>query len=62
MKPLMSRKVTRGCIDLKEWQASEHHLTDEGREDFRTRQLKRIADADKARASKVQPITKKRTA
>lgn len=59
MKPLMSRKVTRENKNLGDWEPAEHHLTDDGREDFRARQLKRIADADKARQSKVQPIKRK---
>lgn len=62
MKPLLSTKVTRDCVDLKEWKASEHHLTDDGREEFRARQLARIKAADKARAdvtAKIQPIKRK---
>lgn len=61
MNPLMSRKVTRQCKNLGEWEASEHHMTDEGRNAFWHRQQDRIAAAEAARKREavVTPILKR---
>ncbi len=66
MKPLMSRQVTRQNKDEREWESSEHHLTDAGRNDFMGRQMARIATANKLRQestkANVRPIGKRITA
>jgi hypothetical protein len=49
MKPLLSVPVKRGKT-VAEWEPSEHHLTDEGRDAFRDRQRQRMAEAEAARA------------
>ncbi len=63
MKPLMSRQVTRENKGDVEWERAESHLTDAGRNEFMARQMKRMADAKKAREesakAKVQPIGKR---
>ena len=58
MKALLSTKVRRGKV-IAEWEPASHHLTDEGRDAFRARQLARIADAEAQRkevAVKVRQI------
>jgi hypothetical protein len=48
MRPILSRKVTRGDV-LNEWEPAAHQSTMDGLRAFQDRQLKRIEAAQKDR-------------
>ncbi len=61
MKPLLSRPITRECINLGEWESAVDQLTDAGRDAFKARQKARMEAARKEQeaAANVRPIIRK---
>lgn len=63
MKPLLSRKVTRGALGVvNEWCPAEHHLTHDGQVEFMARMQARIKAAQATPAANVSAINKAKTA